>query len=125
MRWKEEAFDYRYFPEPDIPALEPDAAWIEEIRASLPELPRARRDRYVAELGLKPDVARVLVADAGSVALFEGALAAGADAVPAATWVTQDVAALRNAAGTEGALSSAHVADVVRLIADGTVSNAG
>ena len=69
MRSKEEAFDYRYFPEPDIPALEPDAAWIEEIRASLPELPRARRDRYVAELGLKPDVARVLVADAGSVAL--------------------------------------------------------
>ena len=125
MRSKEEAFDYRYFPEPDIPALEPDVAWIEEIRASLPELPRARRDRYVAELGLKPDVARVLVADAGSVALFEGALAAGADAVPAATWVTQDVAALRNAAGTEGALTSAHIADVVRLIADGTVSNAG
>ncbi len=125
MRSKEEAFDYRYFPEPDIPALEPDVAWIEEIRASLPELPRARRDRYVAELGLKPDVARVLVADAGSVALFEGALVAGADAVPAATWVTQDVAALRNAAGTEGALTSAHIADVVRLIADGSVSNAG
>ena len=125
MRSKEEAFDYRYFPEPDIPALEPDATWIEEIRASLPELPRARRDRYVAELGLKPDVARVLVADAGSVALFEGALAAGADAVPAATWVTQDVAALRNSAGAEGALTSAHIADVVRLIADGTVSNAG
>ena len=125
MRSKEEAFDYRYFPEPDIPAIEPDPSWVEEIRASLPELPRARRDRYVAELGLKPDVARVLVADAGSVALFEGALVAGADAVAAATWVTQDVAALRNAAGTEGALTSAHIADVVRLIADGTVSNAG
>ena len=51
MRSKEEAFDYRYFPEPDIPALEPDEAWIEEIRRSLPELPRARRTRYVDALG--------------------------------------------------------------------------
>ena len=74
MRSKEEAFDYRYFPEPDIPAIEPDAAWIEEIRATLPELPRARRDRYVDSFGLKPEVARVLVADRDSVALFEGAV---------------------------------------------------
>ena len=125
MRSKEEAFDYRYFPEPDIPALEPDAAWIDEIRASLPELPRARRERYATELGLKPEVARVLVADRGSTALFEGALAAGADPVPAANWVTQDVAALRNAAGEEGSLTPGHIADVVRLIAHGTVSNAG
>jgi aspartyl-tRNA(Asn)/glutamyl-tRNA(Gln) amidotransferase subunit B len=125
MRSKEEAFDYRYFPEPDIPALEPDAAWIDEIRASLPELPRARRERYATELGLKPEVARVLVADRGSTALFEGALAAGADPVPAANWVTQDVAALRNAAGVEGSLTPGHIADVIRLIAEGTVSNAG
>ena len=53
MRSKEEAFDYRYFPEPDIPALEPDDAWIEEIRASLPQLPQARRTRYVDEFGLE------------------------------------------------------------------------
>src|SRR6266550_1611668 len=63
MRSKEEAFDYRYFPEPDIPSIEPDAGWVEELRASLPELPRARRDRYERELGLKADAARVLVAD--------------------------------------------------------------
>ena len=50
MRSKEEAFDYRYFPEPDIPAMEPDPAWVDEIRATIPELPRARRDRYVDEL---------------------------------------------------------------------------
>jgi aspartyl-tRNA(Asn)/glutamyl-tRNA(Gln) amidotransferase subunit B len=124
MRSKEEAFDYRYFPEPDIPAMEPDPAWIDEIRASVPELPRARRDRYEG-LGLKPDVARVLVGDRGSVALFEGAMAAGADPVGAANWVTQDVAALRNAAGGDGALTAEHVAEVVRLVADGTVSNAG
>src|SRR6187549_1681857 len=81
MRSKEEAFDYRYFPEPDIPALEPDPAWVDEIRASLPELPRARRDRYVETLGLKPEVARVLVADRGASALFEATVALGAEPI--------------------------------------------
>jgi aspartyl-tRNA(Asn)/glutamyl-tRNA(Gln) amidotransferase subunit B len=125
MRSKEEAFDYRYFPEPDIPALEPGPEWVEEIRATIPELPRARRSRYVEGLGLKPDVARVLVGDRASVALFEGALALGAEPVGAANWVTQDVAALRNAAGGEGALTPQHVVDVVASVADGTLSNAG
>jgi aspartyl-tRNA(Asn)/glutamyl-tRNA(Gln) amidotransferase subunit B len=125
MRSKEEAFDYRYFPEPDIPALEPASAWVEDIRATLPELPRARRTRYVEDLGLKPEVARVLVADRASVALFEGALALGAEPVGAANWVTQDVAALRNASGGEGALTARHVADVVASVADGTLSSAG
>jgi aspartyl-tRNA(Asn)/glutamyl-tRNA(Gln) amidotransferase subunit B len=125
MRSKEEAFDYRYFPEPDIPAMEPDAAWVDEIRASLPELPRARRDRYVETLGLKPEVARVLVGDRGSSALFDGAVALGADPVGAANWITQDVAALRNAGGGDGALRAEHVADVVALVATGAVSNAG
>jgi aspartyl-tRNA(Asn)/glutamyl-tRNA(Gln) amidotransferase subunit B len=124
MRSKEEAFDYRYFPEPDIPAMEPAVGWVDEIRATVPELPRDRRERYTAGLGLKPEVARVLVADRGAVALFEGAVAEGADPGPAATWVTQDVAALRNT-GREGALTSRHVADVVALVADGSVSNAG
>jgi aspartyl-tRNA(Asn)/glutamyl-tRNA(Gln) amidotransferase subunit B len=125
MRSKEEAFDYRYFPEPDIPAMEPDTAWVDEIRATIPELPRARRDRYVDSFGLKPEVARVLVADRGATVFFEGAVALGADAGAAANWVTQDVAALRNAAGDDGALSPRHVADVVQLIAAGDVSNAG
>jgi aspartyl-tRNA(Asn)/glutamyl-tRNA(Gln) amidotransferase subunit B len=125
MRSKEEAFDYRYFPEPDIPAMEPDLAWVDEIRATIPELPRARRDRYVDTFGLKPEVARVLVADRGATVFFEGAVALGADAGAAANWVTQDVAALRNAAGDDGALTPQHVADVVRLIAAGDVSNAG
>src|SRR6266567_1068100 len=114
MRSKEEAFDYRYFPEPDIPPLEPSDGWIDEIRATLPELPRARRARYEA-----------LVADRMSVALFEGAVSAGADPAPAATWITQDVAALRNAAGGDGAITAGHLADIVRLVADGTVSGAG
>ena len=125
MRSKEEAFDYRYFPEPDIPAMEPDAAWVDDVRASIPELPRARRDRYVETLGLKPDVARVLVGDRGSSALFDAAVGLGADAVASANWITQDVAALRNAGGNDGELTAQHVADVVQLIAAGAVSNAG
>jgi aspartyl-tRNA(Asn)/glutamyl-tRNA(Gln) amidotransferase subunit B len=124
LRSKEEAFDYRYFPEPDIPALEPDAAWIEDIRMALPELPRAKRERYVAELGLRPETARVLAADRRSAALFEGALGLGADPVGAANWVTQDVAALRNA-GEQDHLEPHHVADLVALVADGTLSGAG
>jgi aspartyl-tRNA(Asn)/glutamyl-tRNA(Gln) amidotransferase subunit B len=127
MRSKEEAFDYRYFPEPDIPSLEPDDVWVYEIRASLPELPRARRERYVAELGLKPETARVLVGEAGSVALFEGALELGADARASANRITQDVAALRNAdedGDGDGELTPRHIADLVDAIADGTVSNA-
>ena len=94
MRSKEEAFDYRYFPEPDIPPLEPDPAWVEEIRASLPELPRARRARYVAELGLKPEVTGVLVADRAWTDLFERTIVLGADPRAAANWITQDLAGL-------------------------------
>jgi aspartyl-tRNA(Asn)/glutamyl-tRNA(Gln) amidotransferase subunit B len=130
MRSKEEAFDYRYFPEPDIPALEPDEAWIREIRRSLPELPRARRTRYVEELGLKPEVARVLVADGAAVALFEGAVELGAEPAASANWITQDLAGLRNEAVAADAagdptVGPRHIADLVALVADGTLSGAG
>jgi aspartyl-tRNA(Asn)/glutamyl-tRNA(Gln) amidotransferase subunit B len=124
MRSKEEAFDYRYFPEPDIPALEPSEGWIDEIRATLPELPRARRERYVGELGLKPEVARVLVGDRAAAGLFDAAVALGADPVGAANQITQDVAALRNAGG-EDLLTARHVADVVAAVQDGSLSSAG
>ena len=99
MRSKEEAFDYRYFPEPDIPSLEPSEAWVEEIRATLPELPRARRDRYVAEQGLKPEVANVLVADRSSSGLFDETVTLGADPIAAANWITQDLAGSLNKHG--------------------------
>jgi aspartyl-tRNA(Asn)/glutamyl-tRNA(Gln) amidotransferase subunit B len=128
MRSKEEAFDYRYFPEPDIPPLEPDAAWIEEIRASLPELPRARRARYAGELGLKPDVARVLVGHRASTDLFERTIVLGVDARAAANWITQDLAGLLNKHGVdqgEARVTPGHLADLIRLVADGTVSGAG
>ena len=123
MRSKEEAFDYRYFPEPDIPVLAPEAGWVEAIRATIPELPRARRARYAAE-GIKPEVARVLVADRAAAELFDATVALGADPSGAANWITQDVAALRNA-GAEDLLTARHVADLVTAVGDGTLSAPG
>ena len=127
MRSKEEAFDYRYFPEPDIPALEPDDAWIEEIGASVQELPRARRNRYVDELGLKPEVARVLVADRDATIMFEETVALGAEPAASANWITQDLAGLRNEADPAGeaTVGAQHIADLVALVADGTIAGAG
>ncbi|HET9724872.1 MAG TPA: Asp-tRNA(Asn)/Glu-tRNA(Gln) amidotransferase subunit GatB [Actinomycetota bacterium] len=128
LRSKEEAFDYRYFPEPDLPPLEPDAAWVEEIRASLPELPAAKRSRYVRELGLKPEQALLLADTSAHAAFFEQTLALGADPRAAANWITQDLAGLANRAHVElpeARVTPAHVADLVRLVADGTVSATG
>jgi aspartyl-tRNA(Asn)/glutamyl-tRNA(Gln) amidotransferase subunit B len=124
MRSKEEAFDYRYFPEPDIPALEPEAGWVGEIRTSLPELPGARQARYASDLGLKPEVARVLVADRSATVLFEEAVALGAEPGAAANWITQDLAGLVNEAGA-GKVTARHIADLVALVADGTLGGAG
>ena len=127
MRSKEEAFDYRYFPEPDIPALEPADAWVEEIRASLPELPRARRTRYEEEFGLKAEVARILVADRAATILFEDTVALGAEPAASANWITQDLAGLRNEADAAGdpTVGPQHIADLVALVADGTIGGAG
>ncbi|MGZ8598317.1 MAG: Asp-tRNA(Asn)/Glu-tRNA(Gln) amidotransferase subunit GatB [Actinomycetota bacterium] len=127
MRSKEEAFDYRYFPEPDIPAIEPSTEWIEELRAALPELPRARRERYVADHGLKPEVARVLVGDRDASAQFEEAVALGADPTAAANWITQDLAGLANKHGAEAAarVSARHLADLLAMLSDDAISGAG
>jgi aspartyl-tRNA(Asn)/glutamyl-tRNA(Gln) amidotransferase subunit B len=128
MRSKEEAFDYRYFPEPDIPALEPSEEWIAEIRAGLPELPRARRGRYETDDGLKPDVARVLVGDRASSSLFDETVALGADPKAAANWITQDLAGSLNKLDVDPAASpvtAQHIADLIALVADDTVSGAG
>jgi aspartyl-tRNA(Asn)/glutamyl-tRNA(Gln) amidotransferase subunit B len=92
MRSKEEAHDYRYFPEPDLPPLEIPAAWVAEIRLALPELPEARKARYVAELGLSEYDADVLVrAVTGGADYFEAVLAAGAPAKAAANWIQGEI----------------------------------
>src|SRR5205085_6136369 len=73
LRSKEYAFDYRYFPEPDLPPVEPGGEWIEEIRSSLPELPQARRHRYEESFGLKPVAARQLAGSREWSTFFEEA----------------------------------------------------
>ena len=127
MRSKEEAFDYRYFPEPDIPALEPSPEWIEEIRATLPELPRARSARYQTQHGLRAEVAGVLVADRASTELFERTVALGAPAPAAANWITQDLAGLQNKAepGAVSRVTPEHLVDLIALVADETLSGSG
>ncbi len=128
LRSKEEAFDYRYFPEPDLPPLEPDRAFVEELRAGLPELPAAKRARYERELGLRPEQAALLAGSIAQAAFFEEAVALGADPVAAANWITQDLAGMLNKARVELAeakVTPRHVADVVRLVAEGTISATG
>jgi aspartyl-tRNA(Asn)/glutamyl-tRNA(Gln) amidotransferase subunit B len=128
LRSKEEAFDYRYFPEPDLPPLEPSPEWVERIRESLPELPAARRARYEREFGLKASQALLVGASNASAEFFEESIRLGASPTAAANWLTQDVAGLLNKAKMEledSPLNPRHVVDVVRLVEEGTVSITG
>ncbi|HEX3264913.1 MAG TPA: Asp-tRNA(Asn)/Glu-tRNA(Gln) amidotransferase subunit GatB [Candidatus Limnocylindrales bacterium] len=124
MRSKETSDDYRYFPEPDLPPLRVDAAWLAGVRGELPELPAARRARYHDTLGLSPYDAAVLVADADAGRLFEATLAAApeADAKPIANWVTGDYLRIRNAATEPVSIDPAELARLVALVADGTIN---
>jgi aspartyl-tRNA(Asn)/glutamyl-tRNA(Gln) amidotransferase subunit B len=125
-RSKEEATDYRYFPEPDLVPVAPDAGWIAEIRASLPELPAARRARLQAELGLSAEELQSLV-NAGAVDAFADTVAAGASAVEARNWWLGYLAQLANAREVEVsalAITPAQVAKVIELVGAGTLSTA-
>jgi hypothetical protein len=128
MRSKEYAFDYRYFPEPDLPPVEPDPEWIERIRESIPELPAARRARFASSHGLTPVQVRVLAGSRAWADLFEEAVSMGTPAALAANWLTQDVAALVNESRTDLAssrLTAKHLADLAKLLEAGTVSSTG
>jgi aspartyl-tRNA(Asn)/glutamyl-tRNA(Gln) amidotransferase subunit B len=128
LRSKEYAFDYRYFPEPDLPPIEPSAEWIEGIRASLPELPAARRKRFAEQYGLAPAQARMLGGSAPWAEFFERAVALGAPAQVAANWTTQDLAALLNEAHlhiSDSKVTPKHVADIARLVGEGAISSTG
>jgi aspartyl-tRNA(Asn)/glutamyl-tRNA(Gln) amidotransferase subunit B len=128
LRSKEFAFDYRYFPEPDLPPLEPSPEWIEEIRSSLPELPAVRRQRFADEYSLNTAQARLLAGSRHTAEFFEEAVRLGTPAGQAANWLTQDVAAAVNETGTElefSKLSPTHLADLATLLAGGAVSSTG
>ncbi len=129
QRSKEEAQDYRYFPEPDIPPLYPTREWVEGLRAALPELPDAKRVRLVAEYGLRADDAALLVEDRAVADWFEEAVAeAGGDVAPqaVANWTLGEVFRLLREGGIEiGAsrLAPAHLAEVIRMV-EGEAINA-
>jgi aspartyl-tRNA(Asn)/glutamyl-tRNA(Gln) amidotransferase subunit B len=101
QRIKERADDYRYFPEPDIPPLHISREWVREVEARLPELPDAKRARFVARLGLSAQDAGVLVADKAVADFYEAALEAGGDPKKVANWITGELFRLMNAAGVE------------------------
>ncbi|HXG26755.1 MAG TPA: Asp-tRNA(Asn)/Glu-tRNA(Gln) amidotransferase subunit GatB [Candidatus Binatia bacterium] len=124
MRSKETSDDYRYFPEPDLPPLRVDAAWLARIRGELPELPAARRARYREQLGLSAYDAAVLTADADAGRLFEATLAAapGLEAKPVANWVTGEYLRIRNAAAAPVQVEPAQLARLIGLVADGTIN---
>jgi len=125
MRSKEEAHDYRYFPDPDLLPLELEQAWIDEIKASLPELPDEKRRRFMSQYGLSQYDAGVLISEQAKADYFEEA-AKGRDAKLVANWVTNEVSARLAAAGkdfAENPLPAAHVAQLVELIENGTISS--
>jgi aspartyl-tRNA(Asn)/glutamyl-tRNA(Gln) amidotransferase subunit B len=127
LRSKEEAHDYRYFPDPDLLPLAVSQAWIEEARASMPELPQAKRRRYAGELGLTPYDAATLTQSREFAEYFEAAITAGG-AVPAKTvanWVTGELAARLNTEGKDASQSAVSPERLGRLLAriqDGTIS---
>ena len=124
-RVKEGSSDYRYFTEPDLVPLHIPTEWTDEVRATLPELPQARRQRYES-LGADRHQASVLVgAEPGFAALFEAAVGAGAPAASAANWVTGEITALLRRDGLElgrTPLDGALVAELVAIVDEGAVS---
>jgi len=130
LRSKEEAHDYRYFPEPDLVAIVPTEAMIAAARESLPELPAARIVRYESELGLDAAQARLLAADREQAAYFEQVVAAAAGAEPRviANWVTGDLTAALRAAEKEEdysapTVSAAAMAELIGLAQAKTISH--
>jgi len=124
MRSKEEAHDYRYFPDPDLLPLELTDEFIETIRATLPEMPDQKKARFVEEFGLKPYDAGVLAGDKASSDFFEK-VAAGRDARIAANWVTGEFFGALNKLGKdidESPVSAEHLGELIDLISDNTIS---
>jgi aspartyl-tRNA(Asn)/glutamyl-tRNA(Gln) amidotransferase subunit B len=128
MRSKEEAHDYRYFPDPDLLPLEIEPAWVDMLAADLPELPDAKKARFLADYGLSPYDATVLVADRETADFFEAAVKHGGaarDAKAVANWIMGDLSASANAQNlpvSEAGLSSAGLATLVDLIGEGVIS---
>ena len=125
LRSKEEAHDYRYFPEPDLTPIELDQAYVERVRASLPELPAARKERLMGQYCLPPKDAVLLANNRSLGDYFEALVGATGDARTAANWVLGEVSAYLNAAGLDVAACPVGVsmlAGLLGLLGDGTLS---
>ncbi len=125
MRSKEDAHDYRYFPDPDLLPLVLTEAFVAECKASLPELPDAKRARYVDVLGMTPYNADVITSDVETARWFEALLAEGVDAKAGANWLTSELFGALNRMGRDIAdspVSPAGAAELLTLVADGTLS---
>jgi aspartyl-tRNA(Asn)/glutamyl-tRNA(Gln) amidotransferase subunit B len=124
MRSKEDAHDYRYFPDPDLLPLELDDAFLDECRASLPELPDAKRKRYEG-LGISAYNAEVLTAEVESARWFDALLDAGAEGKAASNWVTGELFGALNRLGKsieDSPVTPGQAAELLALVADGTLS---
>jgi aspartyl-tRNA(Asn)/glutamyl-tRNA(Gln) amidotransferase subunit B len=128
MRSKEDAHDYRYFPDPDLMPLVIDSAWIERVRGEMPELPAAMQQRFVEQYGVTPYDAAVLTSSKGMAGYFEAVVAktGAAQAKTAANWLMGEVSSQLNRDGLDidaCPVSAAQLALILRRISDGTISN--
>ena len=124
MRSKEEAHDYRYFPDPDLLPLEIEQAWVDDIAATMPELPDARKARYMGDFGLTDYDASVLTAEKENAVFFE-AVAQGRDGKTAANWVINELFGRLNKQGlgiADSPVSAAQLGGVLDLIGSGEIS---
>ncbi|MEW6465093.1 MAG: Asp-tRNA(Asn)/Glu-tRNA(Gln) amidotransferase subunit GatB [Pseudomonadota bacterium] len=126
MRTKEDAADYRYFPDPDLPPLVIAPAWVDAVRASLPELPRAMAERFVRDYGLPEYDATTLTQSQAMAAYFEAAARASGQPKLASNWVMGEVSRRLNAEELDMAqvpVSAERLASLIQRIQDGTISN--
>lgn len=126
MRSKEEANDYRYFPEPDLPPIHISDDWIEEVRASIPEMPDKRRERYTQDWGIPAYDAGVLTQTKEMSDFYDATVAAGANPKLAANWLMGEVNAYLNSKQVElsdTTLTPEHLAIMIKLIEDETISS--
>ncbi|GER13700.1 Asp-tRNA(Asn)/Glu-tRNA(Gln) amidotransferase subunit GatB [Variovorax boronicumulans] len=126
MRTKEDAADYRYFPDPDLPPLVVAAEWIERVRATMPELPRATAERYVRDHGLSEYDAAQLTQSTALARYFDDAVAAGATPKLASNWITGEMARRLNASGasvSDSPVQAVALAGLIRHISSGAISN--
>jgi aspartyl-tRNA(Asn)/glutamyl-tRNA(Gln) amidotransferase subunit B len=125
LRSKEQAHDYRYFPDPDLVPMVIDRGWVEDIRSSLPELPDQRRMRYVRDYGIPDYDASVITATKELADFFEGCLAGYSNAKAVSNWVMGDLSRLLNAGSidiTRCRIKPAQLAEMLKLLESGTIS---